>query len=148
MRTTAIIILGTLLTCGTLTSCSDDSPSQNDGSENTDAYVISDEEFARLNGEVIEDGIMKVESIYQDLIDDHDDLDSEDDSLLLAFARDGLDEVTVAQTRSDKENEDGEGAGTDGKPADLWRRLATRLGNHTAGVLPFHERRGGSLLQL
>lgn len=40
MRTTAIIILGTLLTCGTLTSCSDDSPSQNDGSENTDNIIF------------------------------------------------------------------------------------------------------------
>ena len=78
----------------------------------TEGYSISDEEYAKFNGKVIETGEMTTKAILEDIIDDHKDMQSSGDTIYTEYAKTALEEMASAASRTR--------AGEDGTPGRNW----------------------------
>ena len=107
-------LLAATMACGlTQTSCSKgDTPVIVE-----EGYSISDEEFAGFNGKVIESGEMTAQAILEDMIEDHMDMQTYDDTIYTDYAKSELELLAEANA--------GTRAGEDGEPGiDKTAKLA------------------------
>ena len=82
-----------------------------------EGYSISDEEFAGFNGKVIESGEMTTRAILEDMIEDHMDMQTYDDTIYTDYAKSELKLLADANV--------GTRAGEDGEPGiDKTAKLA------------------------
>ena len=97
-------LLAATMACGlTQTSCSKgDTPVIVE-----EGYSISDEEFAGFNGKVIESGEMTAQAILEDMIEDHMDMQTYDDTIYTDYATSALEQLADANART-RAGEDGE----------------------------------------
>ncbi|MCR5240529.1 MAG: hypothetical protein K6E15_10275 [Prevotella sp.] len=72
-----------------------------------EGYSISDEEFAGFNGKVIESGEMTTRAILEDMIEDHMDMQTYDDTIYTDYATSALEQLADANART-RAGEDGE----------------------------------------
>lgn len=72
-----------------------------------EGYSISDEEFAGFNGKVIESGEMTTRAILEDMIEDHMDMQTYDDTIYTDYATSALEQLSDANART-RAGEDGE----------------------------------------
>ena len=104
-------MLAAMMACGLMQiSCfKDDNPVGTPVIEE-EGYSISDEEFAAFNGKEIESGEMTTQAILEDIIEDHMDMQTYDDTIYTDYAKSELELITKAKA--------GTRAGEDGEPGD------------------------------
>lgn len=98
-------MLAATTACGlTQISCSsNDTPVENIPEE---GYSISDAEYARFNGKVIEEGEITTQEILEDMIADHMDMQTYDDTIYTEYAKSALEQIANATART-RSGEDG-----------------------------------------
>ena len=111
-------MLAAMMACGLMhISClKDDNPVGTPVIEE-EGYSISDEEFAAFNGKEIESGEMTTQAILEDMIEDHMDMQTYDDTIYTDYAKSELKLLADANV--------GTRAGEDGEPGiDKTAKLA------------------------
>ena len=111
-------MLAAMMACGLMQiSCfKDDNPVGTPVIEE-EGYSISDEEFAAFNGKEIESGEMTTQAILEDMIEDHMDMQTDDDVIYTDYAKSELKLLADANV--------GTRAGEDGEPGiDKTAKLA------------------------
>lgn len=101
-------LLAATMACGlTQISCSNGDTPVGTPVIEEEGYSISDEEFAGFNGQVIESGEMTTRAILEDMIEDHMDMQTYDDTIYTDYATSALEQLADANART-RAGEDGE----------------------------------------